>query len=1100
MLKCLLIILICFISFNTFAQTDSVFWFAAPEVINDNNSQHTDRPILLRITAYDKPAFVTITQPANPSFSTINLFVAAKTSLSKDLTYAIDQIESKPANKPINTGLLITSTANITAYYEENSLLNPEMFVLKGDNALGKNFFIPAQNIYNNWGSFTLPTNPPSSSFDIVATEDNTIITIVPANDIVGHNAGVSFNVFLNKGQVYSATATGVLAANHLMGSTVTSNKKIAITIKDDSIGGVGGCLDLAGDQIVPTNLVGTKYITLPGFLNKPVGFPTDHLFLLATQNNTSITINGVFKTMLAQGQTYYEPSMNEVKYVETSLPTYALHLSGFGCEVGHAMLPQIECTGSQKVAFTRSNSTSLYMNILVPAGYENKFIYNGNPNFIRPDSFKIVPHSNGLWMYARIQLDTTQLAVDSAAIIQNTGIEFHLSIIHGDSTGGARYGYFSDFNKLNVATSTNAVNGGICANSDLKFFTDVHNAKGVIYNWKYNNIHFSDSANPVLVNVNTSASGTYELTATKFSCNAIIIPIPITVHPIPLANPTSNSPVCSGNTLRLNSFFAGANYSWVGANGFASNANKMDIQNVTFAATGKYYLTTTANNCTSTDSINVVVNQSPSVGISPTKSILCFNDFVILVNNSLTLGINYLWTLPNGSTSAIANIQINNVTYGDTGKYILTASTNFCSAKDSFVVKVNAKPSANPSSNSPVCSGGVLQLSAVYAGSGLSWTGPNNFTSNKAIDSINNVTINATGKYYVTTTSNNCSTVDTLNVVINPTPIATIKAVHNNACVGDSMLLNNNNTVSNTSYHWVLPNGGNSFNQNIKINSVALSDTGKYYVTVNTPFCSAKDSAMITVRTKPKVVFNALPNVCNNAANVLLTAAETTGVAGFGVFSGLGISNNYFVPSQVGEGTVPIKYSYTANNGCSDTKQQNITVNPTPTITLDDVKVIKKGTSIQLNPFISGSYDNLVWSESNISNSLSSINAINPIATPFVNTTYKILLTTNKGCSAIDSILVRLALPYKISNAFSPNNDYTNDKWIVEDETGETVFNANIFDRYGKVVKTIFGSKIVWDGMYNGNPLPVATYYYVIVARKGNETQNIGGWIQLLR
>jgi len=183
-------------------------------------------------------------------------------------------IESKPADQIINSGLLITSTSLITAYYEEASPSNPEMFVLKGRNALGDYFFIPAQNIMSNWAFYNLPPVIPYSSFDIVATEDNTVVTITPANNIVGHAAGVAFTVVLNKGQVYSAAAIGRNPEDHLMGTRVTSNKNIAITIKDDSIGGDGyaGCLDLAGDQIVPLSLVGTKYISMPGFLNNPAG------------------------------------------------------------------------------------------------------------------------------------------------------------------------------------------------------------------------------------------------------------------------------------------------------------------------------------------------------------------------------------------------------------------------------------------------------------------------------------------------------------------------------------------------------------------------------------------------------------------------------------------------------------------------------------------------------------------------------------------------------------------------------------------------------------------------------------------------------------
>ena len=45
-----------------------------------------------------------------------------------------------------------------------------------------------------------------------------------------------------------------------------------------------------------------------------------------------------------------------------------------------------------------------------------------------------------------------------------------------------------ADFNKLNVTASSNAVNGAICANNDLKFFTDYNNALGVSFSWAFNN------------------------------------------------------------------------------------------------------------------------------------------------------------------------------------------------------------------------------------------------------------------------------------------------------------------------------------------------------------------------------------------------------------------------------------------------------------------------------------------------------------------------------------------------------------------------------------------------------------------------------------
>ncbi len=943
MLKWLSVILFSLLFNNLFSQTDSVFWFAAPAITYDPNSNHTNRPIIIRITAFEKPATVSITEPANPSFSSITLNVAANSSVSYDLTNQIDKIESKPANQVLNYGLQITSSALVTAYYEENSQFNPEMFVLKGNNALGTNFFIPAQNIMNNWGFYALPPVIPNSSFDIVATEDNTVVSITPANDIVGHNAGSTFTITLNKGQVYSAAATSRDAANHLMGSVVMSNKKIAITIKDDSIGGAGysGCLDLAGDQIVPTSLVGTKYITLPGFLNDPIGKPTDHLFLLATQDNTSITINGTFRTLINKGQTYHDSSMNEIKYVVTSLPTYALHLSGFGCEVGHAMLPQIECTGSQKVAFTRSNSNNLYMNILVPNGYENKFTFNGDANFIAANLFDTVPYTNGLWKYARVLVNTTQLPVGAAAIVKNSGIEFHLSVIHGDGSGGARYGYFSDFNKLNVTATSNAVNGAICAKSDLKFFTNFHNALAVNCNWIGPNGFIDTASNPIITSITTNGSGTYTLTATKFSCSAVSVPLTILVNPTPTPTLTTNAPICSGKDLNINATYTGASFSWTGPNNFVSNNTNIIIQNAATLLSGYYKVITTANNCSSTDSISVVINETPS---------------------------------------------------------------------------------------------------------------------------------------------------------------ASITVINNNACLQQNIQLKSGVSANNTSFNWTLPNGSNISTPNINITTANYNDSGKYILTASVGACTAKDSAFIKVKPNPQVQFVALAEVCSNVAPFVLSANEITGIAGnAGIFSGAGVSaNGLFNPAAIGDGLSTIRFTYIANNGCSTFKEQTITVNPTPVITTENEKSVHTGGSVVLNTQITGIYSSLIWDDA--SNTLSSKTAESPTASPKKETLYTITVSTNKNCTATNFVWVRIVNSLFIPNVFSPNGDGKNDTWLVEDKTNEMYLRINIFDRYGKMVKTIFGNKLEWDGMYNGQPLPVATYYYVLTITQNNASENKSGWIQLLR
>ena len=83
-------IILVFFCMKANAQTDTTFWFAAPDL----QQAHGDRPILLRISTQNTASVVTISQPANASFTPINLNVAANSSNSLDLTAYITQLEN----------------------------------------------------------------------------------------------------------------------------------------------------------------------------------------------------------------------------------------------------------------------------------------------------------------------------------------------------------------------------------------------------------------------------------------------------------------------------------------------------------------------------------------------------------------------------------------------------------------------------------------------------------------------------------------------------------------------------------------------------------------------------------------------------------------------------------------------------------------------------------------------------------------------------------------------------------------------------------------------------------------------------------------------
>ena len=687
------------------AQTDTAFWFAAPEVTFNGGALHSDRPIYLRLTTFSKPAVVTVSEPANGSFVAKTINIAAYSSATIDLTTDIDQIETKPPNVVLNYGLYIHSTSSITAYYEVSSQNNPEMFVLKGSNALGKSFFIPTQTLMDNDST----KSPPSySSFDIVATQDNTTITITAAKDIVGHAAGATFTIVLNKGQTFSSAAVAYLAAGHLAGSIVTADKPIAITIKDDSIGGGGyyACLDLAGDQIVPTAIIGTKYISIPGYLNNaPTIPPTDWVFIMATQNNTSVTINGVVETILNAGQTYKRGSHDSTLYIDASLPVYVLHLSGFSCEVGHAILPTIECTGSTTVGFTRSMNIPLFMNILVPTGGETGFTFNGGTSVINASMFKPVPFTAGQWQYARIQVSTADLAAGAGAVVTNSIKEFHLAVIHGDANG-CRYGYFSDFNHFSQRLSTTAVNNTVCENNLLQLLCDVGSTLYVNYQWTGPNGYSSTLQNPIINSVSISDAGTYYCSASKTNCTSLKDSIVLKVNKLPNTKIQVNNPVCTGNTASFSSVNAIAGYSdiWIAPDNNIISLNSSFTKPInTLADSGRYILKESFLGCSKNDTVHLLVDTTPVAMISSNNP-PCRYQYLTLQSVATNPGIKINVAGPNGYNSSKNTDTIFNYNYADTGNYILIATLKSCSATSSLHTSIKEVPVISFSPLNSVC------------------------------------------------------------------------------------------------------------------------------------------------------------------------------------------------------------------------------------------------------------------------------------------------------------------------------------------------------------------------------------------------------------
>jgi len=119
---------------------------------------------------------------------------------------------------------------------------------------------------------------------------------------------------------------------------------------------------------------------------------------------------------------------------------------------------------------------------------------------------------------------------------------------------------------------------------------------------------------------------------------------------------------------------------------------------------------------------------------------------------------------------------------------------------------------------------------------------------------------------------------------------------------------------------------------------------------------------------------------------------------------------------------------------------------------------------------------------------------------------TYTVIVTDVYGCTGTATGIINenSCCFINIPNAFSPNADGTNDKFVSVSNRPIPKYEMAIFDRWGKRLFYTTKYDEGWDGTFqnNGTPADIGTYYYKInyTCERGNKKMTYHGDLTLIR
>ncbi len=257
---------------------------------------------ILMITS-DYDASITITTSAG-----VNTYTVYANGI---LTITLPSYMEAIGNDSItNTGIQITSSEPITLYGLNRTTETTDGFLALPHDALGTNYVILSAKGRIGAGQY-------GSQFTVLATEDNTQVTIIPSVSTGSRTAWQPYNINLNQRQVYQLMDTSSTQED-LSGTIITSDKPVAVFASHRCayVPVTYEACDYLLEQMPPVDTWGLEF-AVARLAGRATG---DTIRIITFTDNTIVQINGVPEFILNKYQVA-EKIMTLPSYIKSNAP-----------------------------------------------------------------------------------------------------------------------------------------------------------------------------------------------------------------------------------------------------------------------------------------------------------------------------------------------------------------------------------------------------------------------------------------------------------------------------------------------------------------------------------------------------------------------------------------------------------------------------------------------------------------------------------------------------------------------------------------------------------------------------------------------------------